>query len=91
MENIQAVIARFEGVQLAHRLFIALLIDRLTIGLPDQIRTAEIGVMFNAANDAIDLAIDEHNGNGTWVLAQARKEVNDITGRLLAMEPDSEG
>ncbi len=91
MENIQAVLARFEGVQLAHRLFIALLIDRLTTGLPDPTRTAEIGLMFNAANDAIDLAIDEHNGNGTWVLEQARKEVNHITGRLLAMEPDSEG
>ncbi len=87
MQNeISARLARMEASHLALRLIVAILIDQLTEGMADAARTAAIARLFNGAQDAIDAAGADGDGNpGEWLLAQARREVNEIAGRLLQM------
>jgi len=88
-KEIEGKLQQLQAAQMALRLILVALIDRLTVGMADSERTESITRLFNIACDAIELAALADTAS-EWTLAIAKREVTEIASRLLLMGVEEE-
>ncbi len=83
-EKFEGRLQQLQAIQLAQRLILVALIDKLTIGMTDAERTESITQLFNIATDAVELA-GAADLAPLWMLASAKREVREVARMLLSL------